>query len=240
MSRPHPTLARMALFGGRRTAPRRTSPRGDAQQATLAHLDGLRPHPGRRRGVHRAGDPRHPDDRGAHRDHGGVDAPPGARRRATAREIAHDLGIPVYDVQLTGYPQRMRDWNASSTRPLASRSSRARVAPAASSASGLEQRQQRPHADAGAAHGRVAVRRALVERRARRCRGAPTASPPTNSRRNSPATSIPPNRSPMLAMSATGGVQARAQLGRQRHRPELLAGTPRPRRRPRRARRRCP
>ena len=29
-----------------------------------------------------------------------------------AREIAHELGIPVYDVQLTGYPQRMRDWNS--------------------------------------------------------------------------------------------------------------------------------
>ena len=31
---------------------------------------------------------------------------------ATARQIAGALGIPVYDVQLTGYPQRMRDWNA--------------------------------------------------------------------------------------------------------------------------------
>ncbi|MBO1750614.1 oxidoreductase [Actinotalea sp. BY-33] len=29
-----------------------------------------------------------------------------------ARAIAKDLGIPVYDVQLTGYPQRMRDWNS--------------------------------------------------------------------------------------------------------------------------------
>ncbi len=29
----------------------------------------------------------------------------------TAREIARELAIPVYDVQLTGYPQRMRDWN---------------------------------------------------------------------------------------------------------------------------------
>lgn len=29
-----------------------------------------------------------------------------------ARKIAQDLAIPVYDVQLTGYPQRMRDWNA--------------------------------------------------------------------------------------------------------------------------------
>ena len=31
---------------------------------------------------------------------------------AAARAIAGELGIPVYDVQLTGYPQRMRDWNA--------------------------------------------------------------------------------------------------------------------------------
>ena len=30
----------------------------------------------------------------------------------TAWEIARDLGIPVYDVQLTGYPQRVRDWNS--------------------------------------------------------------------------------------------------------------------------------
>lgn len=30
----------------------------------------------------------------------------------TAREIAKDLGIPVYDVQLTGYPKRMREWSA--------------------------------------------------------------------------------------------------------------------------------
>lgn len=28
------------------------------------------------------------------------------------RDLARGLGIPVYDVQLTGYPQRMRDWNA--------------------------------------------------------------------------------------------------------------------------------
>ncbi|MCL2804270.1 MAG: oxidoreductase [Micrococcales bacterium] len=29
-----------------------------------------------------------------------------------ARDIAGQLGIPVYDVNFTGYPQRMRDWNA--------------------------------------------------------------------------------------------------------------------------------
>ncbi|MDR2566112.1 MAG: oxidoreductase [Bifidobacteriaceae bacterium] len=31
---------------------------------------------------------------------------------ATARSVAISLGIPVYDVNFTGYPQRMRDWNA--------------------------------------------------------------------------------------------------------------------------------
>lgn len=30
----------------------------------------------------------------------------------TAAQLARDLGIPVYDVQRTGYPQRVRDWNA--------------------------------------------------------------------------------------------------------------------------------
>ena len=31
--------------------------------------------------------------------------------RGLARELAGKLSVPVYDVQLTGYPQRMRDWN---------------------------------------------------------------------------------------------------------------------------------
>jgi hypothetical protein len=34
-----------------------------------------------------------------------VDGPEGARR------FAHRMGIPVYDVRLMGYPQRMRDFN---------------------------------------------------------------------------------------------------------------------------------
>ncbi|ADG74994.1 conserved hypothetical protein [Cellulomonas flavigena DSM 20109] len=29
-----------------------------------------------------------------------------------AAALARDLQIPVYDVQRTGYPQRVRDWNA--------------------------------------------------------------------------------------------------------------------------------
>lgn len=28
------------------------------------------------------------------------------------RKVASDLGVPAYDVQITGYPQRMRDWNS--------------------------------------------------------------------------------------------------------------------------------
>jgi len=28
------------------------------------------------------------------------------------RGLSRDLHVPVYDVQLTGYPQRMRDWTA--------------------------------------------------------------------------------------------------------------------------------
>lgn len=31
---------------------------------------------------------------------------------ATARDFARRTGIPVYDVNLTGYPQRMREWTA--------------------------------------------------------------------------------------------------------------------------------
>ncbi|PFG32892.1 oxidoreductase [Sanguibacter antarcticus] len=35
---------------------------------------------------------------------------------STARAIAKDLSIPVYDVNFTGYPQRMRDWNSARRR----------------------------------------------------------------------------------------------------------------------------
>jgi hypothetical protein len=30
---------------------------------------------------------------------------------AMVRRLADGLAVPVYDVQLVGYPQRMRDWN---------------------------------------------------------------------------------------------------------------------------------
>jgi hypothetical protein len=32
--------------------------------------------------------------------------------RDTAWEFARSLGVPVYDVQQTGYPSRMREWNS--------------------------------------------------------------------------------------------------------------------------------
>jgi hypothetical protein len=30
----------------------------------------------------------------------------------SAADLAKELGVPVYDVQLVGYPARMREWNA--------------------------------------------------------------------------------------------------------------------------------
>jgi len=32
--------------------------------------------------------------------------------RESAFELPRDLGIPVYDVNQTGYPSRMREWNS--------------------------------------------------------------------------------------------------------------------------------
>ena len=29
-----------------------------------------------------------------------------------ARQLSRDLNVPVYDAQVTGYPQRMREWSA--------------------------------------------------------------------------------------------------------------------------------
>lgn len=31
--------------------------------------------------------------------------------QVTARKVAKQLGIPAYDVNLSGYPSRMREWN---------------------------------------------------------------------------------------------------------------------------------
>src|SRR4051795_9033890 len=32
-----------------------------------------------------------------------------------ARRLSQELAIPVYDAQVTGYPQRMRDWSSKQT-----------------------------------------------------------------------------------------------------------------------------
>ena len=37
----------------------------------------------------------------------------------TARRLSRDLGVPVYDAQVTGYPQRMRDWTKDHRPPTA-------------------------------------------------------------------------------------------------------------------------
>lgn len=34
----------------------------------------------------------------------------------TAFDVAGSLGVPVYNVRFTGYPQRMRDWNSAQRR----------------------------------------------------------------------------------------------------------------------------
>ena len=41
-----------------------------------------------------------------------MDAPRGARPGTPRVEIARKLGVPVYDVNQTGYPNRMREWNS--------------------------------------------------------------------------------------------------------------------------------
>jgi hypothetical protein len=37
-----------------------------------------------------------------------------------ARRLSRELGIPVYDAQVTGYPRRMREWSARQKRSDAS------------------------------------------------------------------------------------------------------------------------
>ncbi len=39
--------------------------------------------------------------------------------RPVAFEVARGLDVPVYDVNLTGYPARMREWTARQRRPKA-------------------------------------------------------------------------------------------------------------------------
>lgn len=105
------TLPRMGLFSRRRPSAADAPRDKDARAATVAHL---RDFVATRVGVEAYVEPptnvtpttvmlvatdgewtrrRVPDGRAAH-------------------ELAVSMGIPVYDVQRTGYPQRYRDWNA--------------------------------------------------------------------------------------------------------------------------------
>ena len=99
----------MAWFRRRSTAGAR--PERAAEKADFAHLEAFI---GSRRGVEAFLEPKttvtqttvlliaHDGEWTRRR----VDGPEGARR------FAHRLAIPVYDVALVGYPQRMRDYNA--------------------------------------------------------------------------------------------------------------------------------
>ena len=42
----------------------------------------------------------------------GVRPPGGLHLHIAAFDLARSLGVPVYDVNQTGYPQRMREWNS--------------------------------------------------------------------------------------------------------------------------------
>jgi hypothetical protein len=101
----------MGLFGRRRgTQQTEVSPR-QAQQATIEHLTGFARS---RVGVEAYIEP----VTNVTQTTVVLIATTGewTRRRVpdarTAREIAQSLAIPVYDVQLTGYPQRMREWSS--------------------------------------------------------------------------------------------------------------------------------
>jgi len=83
----------------------------EAQQATLAHFQEF---VSTRRGVEAYVEPRTNDTPMTLMLIAGTGE--WTRRRVpdpgTAREVAEALGVPVYDVHRTGYPQRMRDWNS--------------------------------------------------------------------------------------------------------------------------------
>ncbi|WP_315097361.1 oxidoreductase [uncultured Cellulomonas sp.] len=101
----------MGLFSRRKPAANDAPTDRDARAATLAHL---RDFVTTRVGVEAYVEPRTQDTPTTMM----LVATDGewTRRRVpdpkTAWQLARDLGIPVYDVQRTGYPQRMRDWNS--------------------------------------------------------------------------------------------------------------------------------
>ena len=98
-------------FGGRGEGGRRATLDRGSQRADLAHLEQF---VASRRGVEGYVEPRTAvtettivlvaaDGEWTRRR---IDGPDVARR------LSRELSIPVYDAQVTGYPQRMRDWSA--------------------------------------------------------------------------------------------------------------------------------
>ena len=97
----------MSWFSRRKVRP------GTLRSADSADLDHLKAFATRagRRGLPRAADRGHRDDRRAGRvTASGPVAGSGARRRAALH--ARNMAIPLYDAVLVGYPQRMREWTA--------------------------------------------------------------------------------------------------------------------------------
>jgi hypothetical protein len=99
------------LRGGGRDGGRRSTLDRGSQRADLAHLEQF---VASRRGVEGYVEPRTAvtettivlvaaDGEWTRRR---IDGP------EVARKLSRDLTIPVYDAQVTGYPQRMRDWSA--------------------------------------------------------------------------------------------------------------------------------
>src|SRR5690606_4547308 len=156
----------------------------------------------------------------------------------TAFDVAGSLGVPVYNVRFTGYPQRMRARTSPHGRrsgPPPRRAEQAvRVRPgdrtrqdrllAAGSAlrAALDEAEERAHGDARPADRGVPVGRALVERGARDVQVRPGRL----------ADELPEEQAgdehPAEPVADVGEVrdlrlQRRAELLGQRHRPELLA-----------------
>ena len=192
---------------------------------------GLRGHARRRRDVRRAAHDRDAADHRADRDAAGsgpgggspTSGPPSAWPRSSASRSTTSSSPATRPGCGSGTPARLRRPAGLSTDPPGRP---AQPAATRSSASATSVRTATP----GAALGRVAVRRLAVERRAGDVQVGPrdlvlaALLVPTNSLRKSPATSMPPIRSPMLAMSATCESMLARSSGGQRHRPELLAG----------------
>ena len=106
--RPRSTPYRVRMAWWRRGRGRAGTARRGRPRRRAGAPRGLRPDPARGRGVRRAGDQRHRDDGRAHRARRRVDPAGTALTPGGLRRGPRSLDIPVYDVNLTGYPARMR------------------------------------------------------------------------------------------------------------------------------------